>query len=98
MSKRTRPIDPELQNVVVQAQMTDAHRRREMGVIGGFIGGGAEKPGNVAYFAIVYSFTVILVICFLPDSPSLPKRELFTLFGGIVTSALGFLFGRSTRR
>lgn len=68
-----------------------------MGVIGAFIGGGAEKPGNVAYFAIVFSFCVILALCFAPD-PGLPKSQLFTLFGGIVTSALGFLFGRSTSK
>ncbi|SRR5579871_6545546 len=77
-----------------------AHSSREkameMGWIGRFFGGAAEKPGNIAGAALFLSFAFLAAILFWgPNSPDFPKHEAVTLFGGIITGALGFLFGRT---
>ena len=67
----------------------------EMGWFGRVLGGATEKPGNVAGFAVVISVVMIAVlIFFVPKNTSAPVDQLYTLFGGIITLALGYLFGR----
>lgn len=64
--------------------------------MGMLFGGATEKPGNIAGFAILISFIGIMALLIAPESASFPKREALTLFGGIITGALGYLFGRAT--
>ena len=67
-----------------------------MGWVGRVFGHGREKPGNIAGAAIVMSMAMIVLTMLMAQAnPNLPKNELFTLFGGIVTLALGYLFGKS---
>ena len=68
----------------------------EMGLIGRIFGGAAEKP-NIAGIAMLLSFVFLAaVLVYGPNSPDFPKHEAVTLFGGIITGALGFLFGRTS--
>jgi hypothetical protein len=74
-----------------------AAKKLEIGWMGLIFGDAAEKPGNIAALAILLAFFGILAIAvWVPDTSSAPKRELITLFGGIITGSIGFLFGRST--
>ena len=73
-------------------------RKLEMGWAGQLFGWATEKPGNIAGISIVSSLIMIAILAIFPPSdPRVPLSELFTLFGGIITLALGFLFGRSDR-
>ena len=65
-----------------------------MGWVGRAVGSSGEKPGNIAAIAIVGSLIMIGLVYFF--GPEGPKGELMTLFGGVITLALGYLFGRST--
>ena len=95
MNKIEIPTNPKLAGMVLDAEHKS--RKLEMGTLGNFMGGVTEKPGNIAGVAIFASFVALLAIIFLgPDSPGFPKNEAVTLFGGIITGALGFLFGRTT--
>lgn len=96
MSKYHFPTDPKLAGKLVESEAAKEARKVEMGWIGAFFGGATEKPGNIAGFAITIAFIGILVLWVSPDSATFPKREALTLFGGIITGALGFLFGRTT--
>lgn len=79
------------------AKAQQASKKLEIGWMGIVFGDAAEKPGNVAAVAIVLSFfALMLILFFLPDGQSSSKKEALTLLGGIMTGALGFLFGRTT--
>ena len=74
-----------------------ATKKLEIGWMGIIFGDASEKPGNIAALAILLAFVGILVVAvWVPDVNNTPKRELITLFGGIITGSIGFLFGRST--
>lgn len=65
-----------------------------MGIL---FGDATERPGNIAGLAIILAFAGLLAIAFwMPGGDETHKGELLTLLGGIVTGALGFVFGRST--
>lgn len=89
------PDDPKARGEIVKAQAQKEARQTEMGAVGMMFGGAAEKPGNIAGFAILIAFLGILVLIIAPESGTFPKREAITLFGSIITGALGYLFGRS---
>jgi hypothetical protein len=74
-----------------------AAKKLEIGWLGVVFGDAAEKPGNIAAVAMLLAFLMIAILYFAPDSPNIPKREMVTLWGSIITGALGFLFGRSSR-
>ena len=68
-----------------------------MGIIGLLLGGANEKPGNIAGFVIVVSICAIFVVLlWFPDNASLSKKDAVTFFGGIITLALGYVFGRGS--
>jgi hypothetical protein len=95
MNRTELPDDPEFAGQILQAEHQS--RRLEMGLLGHWLGGSSEKPGNIAGASIIVSFLCLIAILFLgPDSTTFPKKEAVTLFGTIITGALGFLFGRST--
>jgi hypothetical protein len=88
-----------MDNQVIQpgnAHVQQANKKLEIGWMGIIFGDAAEKPGNIAALAILLAFVGILIVAiWVPDANG-PKRELITLFGGIITGSIGFLFGRST--
>ncbi len=99
MSRIELPENPQIAEKVVDAENRHTGRRIEMGWIGRFFGSVGEKPGNIAGVVILISTVVLAgvfwVTYFHPNTNNVPVGEIFTLFGGIITLALGFLFGRS---
>ena len=88
------PEDAKLASKIIQSNAERATRRDEMGWIGLLFGGATQKAGNVASFAIVFSCIMLAIIVLRPTSSAVPVGELYTLFGGIITLALGYMFGK----
>jgi hypothetical protein len=87
-------VNPRLTN----AQLQQASKKLEIGWVGLIFGDVTEKPGNIAAAAIFFAFLLLAILLFVvPDSATSPKNEALTLFGSIITGALGFLFGRGRR-
>ena len=75
-----------------------ASKKLEIGWMGRLFGDASEKPGNIAGLAIILAFLMLVFVLYaVPDTATAPKREAVTLLGGIITGALGFLFGRTSR-
>ncbi len=74
--------------------------KAEGGFVGAFFGSRTEKPGNVALIVILLCFTLIFCGFFKIDIAI--NSELFfkllSVVFGIVTLALGYLFGSSNRQ
>jgi hypothetical protein len=94
MAKLTLPADRELALKVVETHHARDQKNIELGWIGVVLGDVKHKPGNIAFLAIVSSFVLIAVLMFTREQADLPRRELITLLGTIITGALGYLFGR----
>jgi hypothetical protein len=68
------------------------HHSQELGVLGKIFGSRENAPFYIAAMAIIFSFAMIACILVLaPDN-----NQALTLFGAIITGALGFIFGRSS--
>jgi membrane protease YdiL (CAAX protease family) len=82
---------------LLNAKAQQASKKLEIGWMGIVFGDAAEKPGNVAAAVIVLAFFgLMFILFFLPDSQGSSKKEALTLLGGMMTGALGFVFGRTT--
>jgi hypothetical protein len=89
------PTDAKAQGEVVKAQVATQARQTEMGIMGSMFGGAIEKPGNIAAFVIVASVVgIVVVLMWLPEGGSVSKKDALTVFGGFITLALGYVFGR----
>jgi hypothetical protein len=89
------PSDKELASQVLTLEYSS--RVMERGWMGRIFGSVADKPGNIAGFAIVaFSAMFAIVLFWGTDTPSLSKKDALVLVGGFVTLTLGFIFGRST--
>lgn len=73
-------------------------RRQEMGLFG-LLGSGPEKPANIVALAIILAFVCLAAVIFgYPDSGEhLSKKDLITPLISLITLALGYLFGRSSK-
>lgn len=79
----------------------DAKLAQHLGRIGGFIGGGPEKAGNIAYLVIAASFLILVASM---AGMAFAEREnlvtsysnLSTLMISLISGALGYLFGSNT--
>ena len=72
-------------------------RKIEVGVLGKLFGSAAEKPGNIAGFAILaFALMFAGVLVWGADTPSFSKKDMLVLIGGFISLTLGFIFGRST--
>jgi len=78
---------------ILDVQLQHATKQMEMGLLGSLFGD--KKPENVAGFAITLAFLGIMVAAFAPVATDFPRRELITGCIGIITGALGFVFGHS---
>ncbi len=77
------------------AHLEQTKKKLEIGLIGHIFGDAKEKPGNIAGAAMIMGFAGIIVAAiWVPEGAS--QSSLFTLFGGIITGTVGFVFGRST--
>lgn len=69
----------------------------DMGILGRLFGAIPHIPGNVAGLVVTASFVLFaVVLVWVPDSPSLSKKDALTIIAGFITLGLGFLFGRAT--
>lgn len=97
INKLQLPENPDLAKQVLQAHQDTRSKEIEGGVFGKLFGFATEKPGNIAGFAIVVSIVALIaILLWMPDSESISKKDAATLFAGIITLALGFVFGRSS--
>jgi hypothetical protein len=92
------PADPKARTRLVEARAAKEARKLEIGAMGELFGGASEKPGNIAGFVIVAAVLGIIgALIWLPDGGSFGKRDAVTAFGGFITLALGYVFGRGSR-
>jgi hypothetical protein len=69
----------------------------DMGLVGRLFGSVAHIPGNVAGIAVIASFILFtIVLLFVPDGPSLSKKDALLIVASFISLSLGFLFGRSS--
>ena len=90
------PSDPKLAGQMLQSHAATEANKVERGLIGMVFGMGSEKAGNIGAFAFFVGAVLFLVVLFAAPTPDFPKREALLTFGGVMTTALGFIFGRST--
>ena len=88
------PDDKALAKKIIDAEAERANLRTTMGWLGIAFGDVTHKPGNIARFAMILATAMILIAMAVPQNVEIPRREIFILFGGVFTSALGFLFGK----
>ena len=97
MKKIELPSDPKLAGQVLKSHADTEARDMERGIMGWLFGMGSEKPANIAGFAIVVSFiAAVSIALWMPDTPGFTKKDAVLVFVGIITLALGFLFGRGS--
>jgi hypothetical protein len=86
-------FNPQLGRVQIQHET----KKLEIGWMGRLFGSVAEKPGNIAGFAIVvFSAMFGGVLIWGVDTASMSKKDCLVLIGGFISLTLGFIFGRST--
>jgi|SRR5215217_2873641 len=78
----------------------DEKLNQHLGRIGGFVGGGPEKAGNIAYIVIVAAFLVLIAAAVgsaVADSDKVATvlDKLVTGCISLITGAMGYLFGAS---
>lgn len=89
----TEEFNPQIGN----PQLQQASKKLEIGWMGFVFGDAAEKPGNIAGIAIIAAFVMLAFALFLIPANDAAKNQALTLFGSIITGALGFLFGRRSQ-
>lgn len=90
------PKDRELAGKLLQSHADVEAAKMQRGLVGAVIGMGEEKPGNIGVLAFVMAGALFLIVFFAPSTAELPKKEALLTFAGIMTTALGFVFGRAT--
>jgi hypothetical protein len=96
MAKLTLPSNLQLAVKVLEYETQRTAKALEMGWFGRVFGTIQEKPGNIAGAAIVASFFVLVVVLIVSaKDPAFRTDALIPVFTGIITLALGYLFGKS---
>lgn len=68
------------------------HHKQELGIMGSLLGSRENAPYYIAAIAIISSIILLgLVVMLQPQNSS-----AMTLFGAIITGALGYVFGKSS--
>ena len=63
------------------------------------LGSGSEKSGNVAASVAVVSLVIFgLIMVFGEDRPNFTIREQALLILSVITSCLGFIYGKAGKR
>ena len=80
----------------------DDRLAQHLGKVGNFIGGGPEKAGNIAYIVVIFS--LVLLVIASGCAAYIQSEKLVAVFDrivtgsfGLVTGALGYLFGSSDK-
>jgi hypothetical protein len=69
-------------------------QQAELGAIGRFIGCNSEKPGNISFIVLLLC---LIVICLAMFFELQHFEKILTAFVSVITLALGYLFGSSTK-
>lgn len=93
------PKNTDVANKVVDATVADAAARGERGWLGQVFGGKENVPNNIAAFTVVVGVILLCaVIAFAADGTSFTRKDGVAAALSLVTLALGFLFGRASKR
>jgi hypothetical protein len=91
------PSEPELQVKVLEFDAQHRSKKLDQGWIGWLFGSSSEKNGNIAGMSlIVLLLTFVCIIFFYPSNTDLTKKDAVTIVAGIITTILGFIFGRAS--
>ncbi len=89
------PIGPD---ALTRDPVLDQH----LGRVGHFIGGGPEKAGNIAY--VVVAASIIILIVGVLAAAYVQSDKMASVLGtvttgcmSLITGALGFIFGKSSK-
>ncbi|WP_457814156.1 hypothetical protein U8C43_23875 [Sinorhizobium meliloti] len=89
------PKNSALASKVIEAQHTT--RKMELGLMGKLFGGGSEKNGNIAATVLLASFVAIMTLLVLSAVyPTASLSQPIAGFFGIITTTVGYIFGRKT--
>lgn len=91
------PKDKDLAVHVINGTHAKEQLEVRMGGLGKLLGGGDEKPGNIAavvLFIAMIALAIVLLVSVL--KPEAQLREAITGFFGIITTTIGYIFGRKT--
>lgn len=78
----------ELAKLTTQADIERLQIKQQQGFLGRFIGGGSEKPTNIAFLVIV-SAVVLVAIDLAGDA----ETQFITIGVGIISTSMGYIFG-----
>ena len=86
---------------IAKAQVDSSNTIDEMKVRGGLLGAifgrGSEKPNNIAIFVILLGAIFLLVGIFMAPNDEY-KKEVIGIASGLITLAIGFVFGAASHR
>jgi hypothetical protein len=92
------PDDPKIAGKIIDVQSQHESQRLDMGVLGRFFGSKSGAPANAASFVVYAAFaTIAAILVFGVDAASFTKKDSVIAISNLLTLALGFLFGKSTK-
>jgi hypothetical protein len=98
MSKLELPENPKLASQVLSTHADQEALKLRRGIMGWLFGMGEEKQINVGAFAFIFSSLMfIAVYLWGPDGTDFPKGQVTTVFGGLMSAALGYVFGQQNK-
>lgn len=89
------PQNRDIATRVIDATSALELKRAEMGFLGRLLGDEKHRPGSIAFITILVSLCALCgAFFFLPHTD--PARvAAIALFGGTVTTCVGYLFGKA---
>ncbi|MDM8346259.1 hypothetical protein KHQ08_07045 [Pseudochrobactrum algeriensis] len=78
-----------------KAHYEDKHKER--GMLGKFFGGKEHAPTNIAGFLLLLSIVAVIFLLWLSAAyPNARLSEAIVSFFTVITTTIGFIFGRQT--
>ncbi len=96
MNEISLPKNAAIATKVIEAQHTT--RKMELGLVGKLFGGGLEKSGNIAGIILLCSFLAVMTLLVLSAIyPEAKFSEATAGFFGIITTTVGYMFGKNSK-
>lgn len=91
------PRDKDLAAHVINGEQAKQQLGMKMGWIGRIFGGGDEKSGNIAGFVLVASLIAVIFLLWLSVKyPQAQLSQAITGFFTVITTTVGYIFGRQS--
>jgi hypothetical protein len=91
------PKNKDLAVHVISGQQAKEQLGMKMGLVGRLFGSGDEKPGNIAGVVLVTSLASVLFLLWLSAAyPEARVSEAIAGFFGIITTTVGYIYGRTS--